>query len=576
MYPNIADYTSEKQLDFERLRNEIVTDCSFVPSFGLHSDIRQQVEMLEREFAGQSRLKLVHAVLNMLVRRGVAVDIVYDHFCGLWAAHADFLLETLDSRWLVSACDTICDCSLDESEGQVAILVSLFVNTLKLTETERLITVPVEVDQSRVKGRMPLFDGLTAFMPGKGDMPINLLRRIDRAVRPETLSGKIGRELINRALLSDTPFARFSKMATFNKWRDYLSPVHHAPAPIPDPAQVPMKLDRPSYILLNDTGRLGGSFHIGTVYACTAIRESLANRGLHEIGWANDRERFNQLLAERLSKPTLVVLNGEGTLHHGSQRAAELLAICEDAKEQKIGVAVVNSVWEFNPDNMLSALKAADLIHVRDSISCDALPSEMHAEVTPDVSIKLFFRMARGGQFLPPQHEIGVMDSVVQTATDALLGFAEEGGFPFYAMPGGNLRTIRTAVAARSGSVWPRLLQLTDVMTAQSWVTGRFHGLIAALCAGRPVCALSSNTAKIEGFLRDAGLAEECLLGTDWISAPAEHKRNELVSRFEMQRTPAFIQRRDSYLEAAQIQIDKMFDAVARLANEKFKFSGPV
>lgn len=566
MYPNIADYTSAEQLDFERLRNEIVTDCEFTPSFGLHSDIQQQIEMLEREFAGQSRLKLVHAVLNMLIRRGVAVDIVYGHFLALWTAHADFLLETLDSRWLVSACDTICDCSPDPNEAQIAILASLFVNTLKLTETERLMTTSVEVDQSRIKGRMPLFDGLTAFMPGKGDMAINLLRRIDRVIRPETLSGMIGRELINRALSNDTLFSRFSKIATLNKWRGYLSPVHPAPVSMPEHTSVAMRGDRPSYILLNDTGRLGGSFHVGTVYACTAIRESLANCGLQEIGWANDRERFNLLIAEGRPKPTLVVLNGEGTLHHGSQRAIELLALCEDAKERGISVAVVNSVWESNPDNMLSALRAADLVHVRDSISRNALPVDMRAEVTPDVSVKLFLRMARSGHFLPPRHEIGVMDSVVQSATDALLGFAEEGGFPFFAMPGGNLRTIRNSVAARSGSVWPRLLQLTDLMSAHSWVTGRFHGLIAALCAGRPVCALSSNTAKVEGFLRDAGLAEECLLAADWVSAPADHKRNELAWRFEMQRAPAFIQRRESFLEETQIQIDKMFEAVARLA----------
>src|SRR5690606_13460001 len=138
------------------------------------------------------------------------------------------------------------------------------------------------------------------------------------------------------------------------------------------------------------------------------------------------------------------------------------------------------------------------LLHVRDNLSRAALPPGIPAETTPDISISLFVRLARDGQFPVPRYRIAVMDSVVPTAWKALLGFAEEGRLPFFAMPAGNLHKIREDVEGRSGPVWPRLLQLTDVMASQAWITGRFHGLIAALCVGRPVCAISSNTAKIE------------------------------------------------------------------------------
>lgn len=323
-----------------------------------------------------------------------------------------------------------------------------------------------------------------------------------------------------------------------------------------------------SYILLNDTGRLGNSFHVGTVYACHAIRQNLAHRGLHEIGWANDGTRFEALLADAKLQPTLVVLNGEGTLHHGAARAAELLSICARAKERGISVAVINSVWQDNPNSMTNSLRKADVIYVRDSKSCASLPADFPAIVTPDVSIHLFLKTLRGGSFSPPQHEIGVIDSVVPTMSAALLHFAEQADFGFFAMPFANLRKTRDEVSARSGPVWPRLLQATDVISAKAWVTGRFHGLIAALCAGRPVCALPSNTSKIEGFLHDAGLAEACLLDrVCWTVAPVEQQHEELARRFEMQRASAFIQHREAYLVAADLQINQMFDTVARLAN---------
>ena len=562
----IDDYVSAKPIDFDRLRNEVVTTHSYVPSFGKHEKLQQQLIMLEHEFSGQLRLKLVHAILNVFLRRNIEAENVYRHFCTLWAGHGDILIETLDSRWLIAACDTICDYSADPDEASSAIMCSLFGNTLKLAETERLITSRDKVDPVRIKGRIPLFDGMTAFMSGGGDMPANLLNRLDRALKPDTLTGMIGRELISRALSGDTVFTRLAKLQTKNLWRSYLLPVP-APGPVttPAPKVVAVESRRPGYILLNDTGRLGDSFHIGTVYACNTIRQSLARRGLHEIGWANDGARFDALLAGATHQPVLVLLNGEGTLHHGAPRAAELLSMCGRAKDRGIGVAVINTVWEGNPEAMIEALKRADIVHVRDSLSRKSLPADFPAAVTPDVSIQLFLQTMRDGRFLPPQHEIGVIDSVVPQTSAALLCFAEQNDLPFFAMPVGNLRNTRHAVAARSGPVWPRLLQMTDLMTAKAWVTGRFHGLIAALCAGHPVCALRSNTAKVEGFLHDAGLVEACLLSPNWSIAPVEQKRSELTWRFEMQQTATFIHLRETYLETADERITLMFDAVASL-----------
>ncbi len=567
MYPSYEDCISALPLDLDKLRNEVVIGTSYVPSSGKHFEVSKQFEMLEREFVGQLRLKLVHAQLNVLLRRNTMVRHVYSHFCELWSGHADILLDSLDSRWLISACDSICDHSADPGEATTAILISLFVNSLKLAETERLLSLPSKPDLSLIRGRTPVFDGMTAFMPGGGDMPRNLLLRLDKTLQPETLLGKIGRELINRVLSSDTVFSRFRKLQVRNIWNNYLSPHVASNRPIAsEPRHLNLDLCKPGYIFLNDTSQLSTSFHIGTVYTCNAIRQNLNCRNLQEIGWANDRGRFDAIVAELATQPSLVVLNGEGTLHHGAARAFELLSICEHAKKLGSKVAVINTVWEGNPDLMVSMLHSADFIHVRDSISFAALPGSLSANVTPDVSIQLFMQAARDGQFLPPHHDIGVIDSVIPTSASALLDFAEHFRAPFFAMPAGSLRKARQSVAARSGVIWPQLMQLPDLMTCHAWVTGRFHGLVAALCLGRPVCALSSNTSKVEGLLRDADITDFCLLGKDWSSAPFEQQLSELVSRFEAQKSVTFIKRRDKFLQTATDQSRCMFDALAALA----------
>jgi len=504
---------------------------------------------LEREFTGQLRLNFAHAVLNLLFEHGVDSNVVHSHFRRLWNEHADILVETLSVRSLLSACSAAAKHSPDPADAVGSALLDLF-------------AAMQELDNSGQPAPDPMAPAVIA---KQGDLSRKMLLLLDRALQHDSLVGTIGREIVSRALAARTPFAQAVAEQSSTFRQPFVRPVSVSAFHF-KPKTVTIEQDQPGYILLNDTGRLGHSFHIGTVYVCASIRQNLARCGLREIGWANDPLQFETLIAQTSSTPSLVVLNGEGTLHHDARRAIQLLELCQSARQHNIGVAVINSVWESNADFMVTLLQTADLIHVRDSLSRKALPKDMPVQVTPDASISLFMNSVHDGVFRPPGYDMGVMDSVVPAASEALLNFAEAVQLPFYALARGGLLSMRKAAAGRSGVVWPQLMQLTDVMAARAWVTGRFHGLIAALAAGRPVCALSSNTAKIEGLLFDAGLADECLLPADWISAPVEIQRDQLEKRFESQRTSGFIERRESYLRFAKDRIGLMFDAVAATA----------
>ncbi|SMO83506.1 polysaccharide pyruvyl transferase family protein [Paracoccus laeviglucosivorans] len=551
-------------LDFAALRHEIVLGPPHAAAYGRNDAFADHLQMLRGEFSGQSGLKFAHAALIAAIRRGINTDENMRRFTAMWHDQANFLLEVLDTRWLVSACETIADHSPDRNEARIAILASLFANTLKLYETERAVTPMGEPGQ--VQRRIPIFDGLTAYVIGHGDMIANLLRRIDATFDGSTIADCIAREIIHRAQRVDTVFERFNRKQVVHQWATARAVVRFPPAPRKNAYLPPAAGSGPGYILLNDTGRLGQGFHAGTTFACAAIRQGLAARGLHEIGWANDELTFDQLLHD--SAPRLIVLNGEGTMHHGAARAAELLRCCEKAKERGVPVVLMNSVWQDNPPSFAQSLRAFDRIYVRDRASLAELPEGLGARHLADVSIAGFAPFYAQGRFDDAPHDLAVIDSVLPQVSHELQDFAQRQEAAFYAMPYGSLAALRTR-AAQDGTAFPRLLQAPDLMSARGWLTGRFHGLVAALCAGRPVCAIPSNTFKIEAMLGDAQLLHECLLPSDWTQADGATRRRMVDARLAAQADPGFIERRALFIAQAGRGIASMFDDLASLVMQR-------
>lgn len=194
----------------ERMKNEIIPGDEREYSIGLIESIDEHVDMLRSEFVGQSTMNLYHAVLIVLIRRKVDLKANRERFVALWEKERGFLVKSLDSRWLVSACDTIIDWWPDRSERALALAGSLFANMIKLYETERwaaewdLDSVP---RYRRVEGRVALHDGMSAFLIGRGDMIANLYRRA-RSFEG-SVSSDIVTELLDRASRHDTVLKRF-------------------------------------------------------------------------------------------------------------------------------------------------------------------------------------------------------------------------------------------------------------------------------------------------------------------------------------------------------------------------------
>lgn len=317
------------------------------------------------------------------------------------------------------------------------------------------------------------------------------------------------------------------------------------------------------YVLLNDTARLSGGFHCGTVMACDALRDGMAARGLAEQGWINDPAQFDRFLDRAPHRPRLLILNGEGTLHHNTPRAIALLECCARARAAGIPVAVINAVWQGNGPRMGRLLaRGAHLVHVRDTASAAALPGDVTATVTPDMSLHGFARLYAGAA--AQGDATAIIDNVRAPAGHALQHLAARTGAPFYAMPYPALRQLTDAAISDPAAAIPRLLTAPVLTTAPRWITGRYHGLIAALAAGRKICAIRSNTHKIEALLADANLSD-ALLPPDWETLPPADQDARIAACFARQ-TPDFDQRRADFITRSVTLIDAMFDQTAALA----------
>jgi hypothetical protein len=197
--------------DWASLRAEFMPAGHKVVLRGRRDCVEQHLEELASEFAGESRIEYHHAYLVVLIRRGMQADRAYSHFKSMWRSEGAHLLSNLSARWLVAACDTITDCDEDSAERAIAACGAVLINTIKLYETERLHSTGGFAPSTDPADVVPLFDGLTSFSIGHGDMIANQRKRL-AAMGSESLAGRILRELIRRADKADTVFRRFASL----------------------------------------------------------------------------------------------------------------------------------------------------------------------------------------------------------------------------------------------------------------------------------------------------------------------------------------------------------------------------
>lgn len=272
-------------------------------------------------------------------------------------------------------------------------------------------------------------------------------------------------------------------------------------------------------VLMNDTRDLG---HVGCRRVMRLIESQLAHRGIRVVArsrvradWPRDRRFLGHL-----ARCDLVVINGEGTLHHGAPTGKRLLDVVDHPARGSTPVVLINALYQENPADWARQLDRMSLVVARDSWSAAELGRAVGRDVgwVGDMSMTDGFVPAGGGA--PARSGVVVGDSVFPDVTLRLAEMARE-------HPGARLLPMQDAVGRRPEDSAPFALAawqlrewcrrivpgavgdkryLRSLAAARLHVTGRFHAACLSIVTRTPFLAVASNSWKVEALLHDFGI----------------------------------------------------------------------
>jgi polysaccharide pyruvyl transferase WcaK-like protein len=339
------------------------------------------------------------------------------------------------------------------------------------------------------------------------------------------------------------------------------------------------------YVLFNDTGLAS---HHGCRAVCGVIHEAMKTRGFRLIGAmrSGSKWRSNRRFLKAAAECDLIIVNGEGTMHSGSVSARSVIDfISEHGRTAKAPIALINTIWERNPEAWYADLNHVQIISARDRSSQRTLTEAgFPARYVPDLSLTAFapgspddrsggigwcdsvnkgiaaklekLASSRNEPFLPLHARLKHVDhadiSILRRKIDALLHRSKLG------LKYGAARNIRLFEDAAG---FYRSLQTLDLV-----VSGRFHGTCLALLAGTPFIAIPSNTRKIEQLVADAGLDARRI-----VSAETFFRDFEEIATQNWDFSAPELANRMLFLQHVRTESERLFNDIAALAKSSTK-----
>lgn len=318
-------------------------------------------------------------------------------------------------------------------------------------------------------------------------------------------------------------------------------------------------------VLMNHTNMQG--HHFGCARVMRLLEDGLTSRGA--VITANLDGKQNWMKSPEalaaLEACDAIVVNGEGTLHHGRKKASWLMEIARHPVTKDKELALVNALFQDNPDSWIPLVQGFKHLYARDARSAKEL-SRMAGR-----DVKSFGDLSTSAGALPElgnREGIVIGDSVKNELTRALYNFADElaKSEPVRILPltislreenpyrHPLHRAIKRFDYARrqkkQEATYPLLRYLdseeayVDVLRrSRLSVTGRFHGVCLNLVTGTPFACLSSNSWKIEALFEDAGVDRRRMLTAKDLTPEVIQKQDWSYSEQEKANIAAFLER---------------------------------
>jgi hypothetical protein len=125
------------------------------------------------------------------------------------------LLDTLPTRWLISAVITFAEHGVTEADRNLAARMNMLFSLMKIYEAERAFSgkAPQTPFRTQDRNKSPLPMGMKDFSVLKGDLEANLLAPLWRDAEHAPATGNLTRHLLNTLNTDDgTVFRRFAIM----------------------------------------------------------------------------------------------------------------------------------------------------------------------------------------------------------------------------------------------------------------------------------------------------------------------------------------------------------------------------
>ncbi|MGY6412037.1 MAG: polysaccharide pyruvyl transferase family protein [Alkalilacustris sp.] len=337
--------------------------------------------------------------------------------------------------------------------------------------------------------------------------------------------------------------------------------------------------------VFNDTREAG---HYGCEGVMQRLEAGLAARGLRPVfRWPSGQDW--RAARHRLPRPgdiDLMVVNGEGSIHHSADRPrAMYLAALSELARSHYGVPcfLVNATLHCNEAEAYRLIAGFDAVFVRDTGSLGELRRHgIDGRVVPDLTVAR--ARGEGGRHAGPRRGMGVTDSVLPYGAARLRQLARANAGEFVPMvvpawpslrgarhPIPYLRRLKARMALHPAvrrrpadlAAFLRWLEAKEVV-----VTGRFHTVTLCLRTGTPFVAVDSNTPKIRWLVQDV------FGDSARVVADVEDLDAGLV-RACAAYSPAETRRLDAFRRSAEARIEAMFDGIAETARSARRARAP-
>jgi hypothetical protein len=184
----------------------IFDEVHLMPGISLEPELWQEFVKWRRMFVGRPAIVYAHTAAVILIRRKIDLAENTAFFNQIWTEAGCHLVKCLNTKWLLSACDTIIDYGETECDRAYALAGSLLLKTIKLYESE-LISRQAFQNELVAIPKQELFDGYYSFSIFQGDLINNLKRRIEN-IGVESPSKLILKTIFLRANAENTVYKR--------------------------------------------------------------------------------------------------------------------------------------------------------------------------------------------------------------------------------------------------------------------------------------------------------------------------------------------------------------------------------